>query len=172
MSIDVASHVLLPEPKLAFHPDRPSEREIHPLRGLLRFGPHSATLVPGPIRVATIAPFGESHRLYVFMKELKASYPPTERRDYLPAWPGFARVFGVHMGAAGGRCHVELAQQLEAEFRGSPTPHVPLAEALIRAIQSLEAHARRLTSYSYTSLIAGREGMSVALTKISISTIT
>ena len=56
MIAEIAPHVWLPEPKLAFHPDRTSDREIHPLRGLLRFGPYSSGLVPDPIRVATIAP--------------------------------------------------------------------------------------------------------------------
>ena len=63
MSSEIAPHLWLPEPNLAFHPDRTSDREVHPLRGLLRFGPHSAGLVPDPIRVATLAPAGESHRL-------------------------------------------------------------------------------------------------------------
>lgn len=68
MNSEIANHMCLPEPKLAFHPDRSSDREIHPLRGLLRFGPYSAGLVPDPIRVATLAPAGESHRLYEFIK--------------------------------------------------------------------------------------------------------
>ncbi len=67
-----APHIWLPEPKLAFHPDRTSDQDIHPLRGLLRFGPHSSGLVPAPIRVATIAPAGESGRLYSFLKELNS----------------------------------------------------------------------------------------------------
>lgn len=67
MSGQIAPHVWLPEPKLAFHPDRTSDCEVHPLRGLLRFGPHSAGLVPDPIRVATVAPSGEGPRLYDFM---------------------------------------------------------------------------------------------------------
>jgi len=41
MSSEIASHICLPEPKLAFHPDRVSDRHIHPLLGLLRFGPYS-----------------------------------------------------------------------------------------------------------------------------------
>ena len=44
MSSEIATHVWLPEPKLAFHPDRSSDSEIHPLRGLLRFGPYSAAV--------------------------------------------------------------------------------------------------------------------------------
>src|SRR6266480_1271985 len=97
MSSEVATHVCLPEPKLAFHPDRSSDCEIHPLRGLLRFGPYSSGLVLDPIRVATLAPAGEGRRLYGFMKELNSTAKATERKDYLPDWPGFHSVYGVHM---------------------------------------------------------------------------
>ncbi|MHB1039208.1 MAG: argonaute/piwi family protein [Desulfobacteria bacterium] len=139
MSSEINPHIWLPEPRLAFHPDRASDRETHPLRGLLRFGPHSAGLVPDPIRVATLAPAGEGQRLYSFMKELNSVYKPTERKDYLPDWPGFHAVFGLHMRGAGGGCHVELDAQLETDFRNSPNPHIVLAERLVRAIQGLEA---------------------------------
>jgi len=139
MSAEIAPHVCLPEPKLSFHPERTSDCEVHPLRGLLRFGPHSSGLVPDPIRVATLAPAGESSRLYNFMKELNSVYKPTERRDYLIEWPGFQRIFGLHMRAAGGGCHVELDAQIETELRSSSTPHIVLAERLVRAIQGFEA---------------------------------
>lgn len=139
MSSEIAPHILLSEPKLTFHPDRRSDQDIHPLRGLLRFGPHSSGLVPDPIRVATLAPYGESNRLYDFMKELNLHSRPTERPDYLLEWPGFHRVFGLHMRGAGKGCHVELDAQLDADFRSSSTPHIVLADRLVRAIQGLEA---------------------------------
>lgn len=126
MSSEISPHLWLPEPNLAFHSDRSSDREVHPLHGLLRFGPHSSGLVPDPIRVATLAPAGESQRLYSFMKELNSVYRPTERTDYLPEWPGFHRVFGLHMRGAGGSCHVELDAQIEMEFLNSSTPHIVL----------------------------------------------
>jgi hypothetical protein len=138
MSSEVAPHFWLPEPKLSFHPDRSSDHDVHPLRGLLRFGPHSAGLVPDPIRVATISPAGEGDRLYSFMKALNTKHRPTERRDYLPEWPGFHGVFGLHMCGAGGGCHIELDAQLEPEFQASTRPHILLAERLLRAIQVLE----------------------------------
>ncbi len=53
MNSEIAPHVWLPEPKLSFHPNRTSDRDVHPLRGLLRFGPHASGLVPDPIRVVT-----------------------------------------------------------------------------------------------------------------------
>jgi hypothetical protein len=140
MSSEIYPHIALPEPKLAFHPDRASDRDIHPLRGLLRFGPHSSGLVLDPIRVATLAPARESRRLYGFMKELNAASKATERTEYLPDWPGFQRVFGLHMRAAGGPCHIELDAALENQFQASSTPHIVLAERLVRAIQSLDAH--------------------------------
>ena len=34
MSSQIAPHVWLPEPQLSFHPDRSSDRDVHPLRGL------------------------------------------------------------------------------------------------------------------------------------------
>lgn len=139
MSSQIAPHIWLPEPFLAFHPDRSSDRDIHPLRGLLKYGPHSSGIVPDPIRVATLAPAGESSRLYTFLRELNSNFKPIERREYLPDWPGFQTVFGVHMRAAGGSCHVELDPDLEQTFDASPTPHSVLADRIVRAIQSLEA---------------------------------
>lgn len=139
MNTQIAPHIWLPEPELSFHPDRESDRDVHPLRGLLRYGPYSSGIVPGPIRVATLAPQGESHRLYGFMKELKTAIKPFERPDYLQPWPGFHGVFGVHMQAAGGDCHVELDTKLESDFRASSTPHVVLAEQLVRAIHNFDA---------------------------------
>ena len=103
MSSEIAAHVCLPEPRLSFHADRKSDHDIHPLRGLLRFGPHSKGLVPDPIRVATIAPAAEAEQLYAFMRSLAEKFQATERKDYLPEWPGFQTVFGVRVtGAAAG----------------------------------------------------------------------
>jgi hypothetical protein len=74
------------------------------------------------------------------MKELQSSATATERGEYLPNWPGFHSVFGVHMRGAGAGCHIELDAELEADFSTSSTPHIVLADRLIRAIQGLEAH--------------------------------
>lgn len=140
MTSQIAPHVCLSEPMLAFHPERASDRDIHPLRGLLRFGPYSSSsgLVASPIRVATIAPASESKLLYGFLKELNLASKASERVDYLPDWPGFHGVFGIHMHGAGGGCHIELDAALEAKFKTSSTPHVVLADSMVRAIQSFD----------------------------------
>lgn len=139
MNSEIFPHVCLAEPKLAFHPDRASDREIHPLRGLIRFGPYSSGLVPDPIRVATIAPKNEGGRLFDFMRQLNSPARATERVDYLPNWPGFHSVFGLHMRGAARTCHIELDAAFEDEFRKSSSPHVVLADRLVRAVQSLDA---------------------------------
>ncbi len=134
----LSNHILLSEPRLSFHPTRHNETDIHPLRGLAKYGPYSkGLLVPNPIRVATLAPSGESRRLYDFLKELGANYKPSERADYLPVWPGFESVFNVRMTGAGNGCHVELEQQLDGEYETSSAPHVVLAGAITRALQQL-----------------------------------
>jgi hypothetical protein len=138
MSSEIEPHIWFPESKLSFHPERANDVDMHPLRGLLRFGPYSSGLVPDPIRVATIVPSGEGDRLYKFMKELSAEFEPTERRGYLPKWPGFRRAFSIGMTGASKDCHIEFDPRLEGEMHESASPHVVLTERLIRAIQVLE----------------------------------
>ena len=126
MTTEISPHVLLPEPQLAFSPTDSSSWEIHPLRGLLKYGPFSDDLIPSPIRAATLAPYGESDHLFDFMRRLHKAHRPKERRDYLPEWPGFQEVLGVRMEAARKECRIELDRELEAEFRNSSQPHIVL----------------------------------------------
>src|SRR3546814_4246499 len=103
MSSEIGSTIALPEPELVFSAERESYRDIHPLRGLARYGPYSNSFfVSNPIQIATIAPFGESRRLNEFLRDLDQSFRPTERTDYLPDWPGFSKVFGTRK--ADNRC--------------------------------------------------------------------
>ena len=139
MNSEIKPHMWLPEPQLSFHPDRSADRSRHPLRGLLQFGPYSAGLVPDPLRVATLAPAGESGRLYDFMRDLKLKHTPKERTEYLPKWPGFHDVFGLHMRAARSDCRVELDPRTDSDVCNSSKPHAVLAECLTRAIHGLEA---------------------------------
>ena len=140
MSSQISPHLAFPESNLAFHPERQSDVDSHPLRGLLRFGPYSSGFVPDPIRVATIAPSGEGRRLYQFMNELKKQHLPTERREYLQNWPGFRSAFNLEMRGAAAACHIEVSSEIDNEMQQSHNPHVVLADRLLRTIQRLEAH--------------------------------
>lgn len=140
MNLKLANHTSLPEPMLTFSSEGTSKQARHPLKGLCGNGPYSAGLVPGPIRIATISPGRESETLYGFMKRLRQRWKPSERLDYLPAWPGFREVFGLDMQAAGSSCHIRLEDRVDADIQTSDTPHVVLAEHIVRAIQALSRH--------------------------------
>lgn len=140
MSSEIIPHAWVPEPPLLFDPTKPNSRDVHPLRGLLKYGPFSKDVMPDPIRVATIVPSGEGKPLYEFMRELEQPAKPTERRDYLLDWEGFQRTFAVRMSAAPKPCHLELDAGLEGEIAQGASPHIPLAQHLTRAIQRLDAN--------------------------------
>lgn len=140
MKLNLGNHIWLPEPRLTFSAEGTSRQARHPLKGLCDNGPYSAGLVPDPIRIATISPGRESKELYGFMRRLGRKWQPRERRDYLPNWPGFREVFGLDMRAAGSACHIELDDQVDADVQMSSTPHVVLAEHIVRAIQTLSSH--------------------------------
>ena len=139
MSSEVGPHLWLPEPMLAFHPGRPSDCSRHPLEGLCRFGPYSAGFVPDPIRVATLTPHRDSAALYRFMRQLKQKHTPMERREYLPEWPGFATAFRVDMTAAERGCRLELDESLDSDLKQAPSPHVLLADRIVRSLSALQA---------------------------------
>lgn len=139
MTAQLSPHFWLAEPSLAFHPDRVGDRDVHPLRGLVRHGPYSEGLVLGPIRVATIHPNNEGQALFSFLKELRTVHEPAERRDYLPVWPGFRAVFNLDLAAAPAS-HLALPSDADERLYRSDRPHRELAEMLTRALSDLEAN--------------------------------
>ena len=137
---DLPGHVVLDEPALRFGSTGARDVDIHPLQGLLRFGPYSRnkiSAVVNPIRIAMIAPAGETDRLVNQIRELEQVLPPRERKPYLPAYPGFEKVFGIRLvrGAAG--TAIELPSDLSSQVHNSKTPHVVLGQALTKALFAL-----------------------------------
>ena len=139
MKGELEPHVRLPEAQLLFHPDRPTDRDIHPLRGLVRYGPYSSAFTPSPIRIATLSPAGESRRLFDFLRELNRPARPKERPGYLQEWTTFNSVFQTRLAPAAKACLSELDAGLDAELKDSPAPELLLSERIVRAIQRLEA---------------------------------
>lgn len=94
------AHSRIVEPDLLFHPDRSEDRSPHPLLGLTQFGPYSRSTVNNvldPIRVAVVAPHEGLRAVDKLFLEFNRRHVPKERRNYLPEYLGFSRIFGVNI---------------------------------------------------------------------------
>ncbi len=92
------SMFILPEPELSFSVSNSSERIIHPLKGLLNWGPldYSYNLsgrFQEKIQLAIIAPKNYFERLTGHLEGLEKSINPFDEKDYLIEYPGFERAF-------------------------------------------------------------------------------
>lgn len=142
MTHECPLHWRVLEPPLLFHPSRSSDRHEHPLRGLLEYGPFSRSLVNcvmDPIRVATIAPEGESDKLHGLVSELEHRHFAKERKQYLPEFPGFSRVFGAKVVLAESVARVQVPSRVELQLASSAQPHLILADHLARALTALQS---------------------------------
>jgi hypothetical protein len=135
LSTKLPPYRVLPEPVLAFDAERASARHIHPLRGLSEFGPYSRgsfAAFRDSVRVATIAPADTQRQVFEFLGSLQGRHQPGERAGYLPAFPGFGRVFGVELHSAAAPAHVKLPSSILDGGGGPPALVAALREALDR----------------------------------------
>lgn len=133
------AHSKLGEPRLSFHPDLQSHRHVHPLRGLLEFGPYSKATIASvldPIRVALVAPAGGVKELRGLLAELNGRIQPKERKTYLPDFPGVKRLLGVRVVVSESAI-VELPASVDGEVQRGSQPHLKLAEHLAGALAAL-----------------------------------
>jgi hypothetical protein len=129
------------EPLLLFSPERPGDRDVHPLRGLVQYGPYSKNFINrvfDPIRVATIFPDGMNARVRALFDEFERSHNPQERKEYLISFPGFRTVFGINMKPAAGGLHAVLPQKADEVIHNSPQPHIALAQLITDAMTRLD----------------------------------
>ncbi len=125
------------EPKLSFHPERSADVDIHPLRGLLRYGPYSQNTmaaIRGPIRIGIICPKGNLPKLKFFISGLDNRYITAHKTDYTPNYPGMASAFRVNAAI-----EEHLTYEISFDIRkidSSAVPHLAFAETLTNAIRS------------------------------------
>lgn len=137
------AHNWLTESELLFDPEYHDRCDIHPLIGLREYGPYSRTVISqvfDPLRVAFIVAHGQTGLAKQLLAELERPVAPRERRSYLIEYPGFSKVFGVRVGAAPRGCHIELEEGLDEKIADSAQPHVVLADALTKALSTIEPH--------------------------------
>ncbi|CCH88518.1 Conserved hypothetical protein; putative Ribonuclease domain [Modestobacter italicus] len=128
-------HRVLAEPDLVFGAGPGAPRHAHPLVGLTRHGPYSRPPTEAAIRVATITVSGQQMLLNGFLSGLRKAYEASDRKSYVPTFPGFAQVFGVDLVPAHDR-HFDLDP---AAVGSGPDAHERLVEALGRALLRLQS---------------------------------
>lgn len=138
VSTKLPPYRVLAEPLLAFGDGRPQARHLHPLRGLLEFGPFSKSAFStfrSQVRVATITPQDTQNKVFDFLKSLQQKHEPRERKNYLPPFPGFESVFGVPVHGAGRDAHITLPSDTITNTQGDMQS---LGEALRRSLDQLQ----------------------------------
>lgn len=128
-------HRVLVEPLLKFGPGAAGGVSPHPLRGLLEHGPYSrGSFGDVSVRVAIITTTQLLQRLRKFLGSLRQQHEPSDRRKYVPTYPGFQQVYGIDLVPAGDSATVLLDGNLADTGDG----HQAISAALSSAIRSLE----------------------------------
>ena len=129
---------LLREPNLSFDTDD-AKLDATPLRGLVRFGPHSGDVFPSftpAIRLATMGPQSGWAQMRSLVGTLRSTHAAADRKDYVPSFDGFEKMFGVPLVAADKNAHVKWKDELHAIAPNQP-PHLQLLKALREGMDQL-----------------------------------
>ena len=144
-----ASHIVayenVPEPYLTFCPERDDCINIHPLKGLVQYGPYNQKLIGNAfsnIRVASIGPIGSQKIIANLINKLKTKQVPQERKSYLIDFPGFEQVFKKNI-SINENINIEITEEEERTFLNSSKPYQNLAKLLAQLIRKIA------TQYEY-----------------------
>jgi hypothetical protein len=130
---------LLDEPLLAFASNKGNSTDLHPLRGLVRFGPYTNSVFKPytpALRVATVGPASGWGQVGNLMKALRIAHEPEDRREYVPRYPGFEQLFGVPLVAAEGVAHIKWPDDLSSLGTSGP-PEARLFAGMSDALRRL-----------------------------------
>ena len=123
----LAPYTRLSEPLLAFSSADPSKVDAHPLRGIVSHGPYSKNSLASytdRVRVAIVGPqSGMSERRRI-LRNVQNPQQPSDRRDYVPPFPGFEALFHVPLRPAAGSAQLTWPARLEELGAGLPTDRV------------------------------------------------
>ena len=123
----LAAHTPLKEPLLAFSSGSPSMVDAHPLRGLLQHGPYSKNSFASHtdrVRLAIIGPESSKAERRRVLQNLQTPHQPSDRRDYVPPYPGFESLFSVPLVPAVSTAQLTWPARLSDLGPGLPTDQV------------------------------------------------
>jgi hypothetical protein len=130
---ELAASTILAEPKLLFANGR---THIHPLRGLVRFGPYGADLTyPRAVRLAYFAPKEGMPRLEALVRELQGSVQVRDAPNYYVEYPGFKGAFRIALVAPSGA--LSLTASAACAERAAAGDGAGLAQAIGDSLAAL-----------------------------------
>ena len=134
----LAPYTPLEEPFLSFSSADPSEIDTHPLRGLVTYGPHSKNSLAtysDSVRVAIVGPESGREGRRKVLGNLRQTLPPSDRRDYVPQFPGFESLFGVPLVPAPECTRLDWPSRLDE--LGDGAPHERVRRAISERLRQL-----------------------------------
>ncbi|MXZ78958.1 MAG: nuclease PIN [Gemmatimonadetes bacterium] len=123
----LAPYTPLAEPLLSFSSANPSDTDTHPLRGLVTHGPYSKnslTAFSDSVRVAIVGPESGREGRRKILGNLRQTLRPSDRRDYVPEFPGFEPLFDVPLVPAPECALLDWPSRLDELGNGSPHERV------------------------------------------------
>lgn len=127
---------IVQEPVLMFDPLTPRPYNIHPLKGLIEFGPYSHKIAPiTEIRLAVICPIGCFHIVQGLFAEFNKTHQPRERKDYLPAFVQFDQIFKSKLTLLEENKSIQFDGQKITDSQNKP--YINLSTELAVAIQAM-----------------------------------
>jgi len=124
------------EPELMFDALTPKPYNIHPLKGLIEYGPYSWQIAPiSEIRIAVICPIGCFHIVKKLIGELGQNHHPKERTKYLPSFIGFQQIFKSKVVLNEEVTSIQF--DVQKIICGNNKPYISLSNELAIAIQAM-----------------------------------
>lgn len=131
----LSGYSTLQEPLLVF---AAGNKDKHPLRGLVRYGPYSHSLgVPARVRLAFLYPDGLFSKLEGVCRELERPATPKEATNYYPPYPGFQQAFRVPLEIGG--ANFSFAMPSDMDNLAQKFDRAGLAKRLFETIGSIGA---------------------------------
>lgn len=137
--VELPGYSRLKEPLLLFDGYDFNATSIHPLQGLVSFGPYSKRIIQeihNPIRIAAIYPEGNFKTVTKLIKELESHALPRERKSYLPDYLGFEEIYKTRLKIVNEEVCVSIPF-LSFEDNHQRPPHILLSEVIGNAIKTI-----------------------------------
>lgn len=118
MTLELPGYKHIQEPSLVFSN---GQEHIHPLEGLLAYGPYSQQLgYPAEIVLSILCPAQKEANIVSLITELTGKATPTYLKDYYPSYTGFKAIYKIDIKLHP-TCRFQFPDKLQAALRAKDT---------------------------------------------------